>query len=113
MTTDNYLVTDEDGTPAAFVDMDQIQSQAVRFAYDMAAACGDRAELERVSEQHLAEAGTGAFGYVAAAALRNMTEQVLDPVLDVTDRLHETGHLAHDLRAGLAEAAANARKELG
>ncbi len=112
MTENTYLVTDDDGAPSAFVDMDQIQSQAVRFAFDMAAACGDRAELERVSQAHVAEAGS-AFGYVAAAALRNLAENVLDPVLDVTDKLHQTGHLNHDLRAGLADAAANARKELG
>ncbi|QAY62902.1 hypothetical protein ET495_06190 [Xylanimonas allomyrinae] len=118
MTTENLpgrlLVTDTAGLPIAFVDVDTVQSQAIRLAYDMAEACHDPDALDTVAARHLTEAGTDAFGYVAAAALRMLARHVLDPVLDVTDALHDHGRgpLQHDLRAGLADAARNARQEL-
>lgn len=107
-----YLVTDSDGAPTGFVDVDQIQAQATRLAYDMAVACSDPTHLEQVTTAHLAEAGAEAFGYVAAAALRILAEHVLDPVLQVTGELHRAGYLSQDLRAGLVDAAANATTTL-
>lgn len=114
MTTNptTYLVSDEDGEPLGVFDIDQVQAQATRLAFDMAEACGDRAKLEAVTARHLTEAGTSGFGYVAAAALSILARQVLDPVLQVTDALHAGGHLGHDMRAGLADAARNARESL-
>lgn len=107
-----YIVTDEQGAPAAFVNVDQIQAQATRLAYDMAVACGDPGRLTEITTAHLTEAGHEAFGYVAAAALRTLAEHVLDPVLEVTDELHRAGYLSHDLRSGLEDAAANATTTL-
>lgn len=117
MTTDlpdNLLVVDDDGMPKAFVSVDTIQNQATRFAFDLAEVCHDPAALDAVNARHLAEAGVDAFGYVAAAALRIVVHHVLEPTLQVTDALHDHGRgpLHHNLRAGLADAAANARGAL-
>ncbi|MFJ1510910.1 hypothetical protein [Cellulosimicrobium funkei] len=114
MTTkpNNYVLTDENGIPTGVLDVDRIQAQATRLAYDMAVYSDDPTMLEQVSTQHLAEAGTEAFGYVAASALRILAEHILEPVLMVTDRLHKVGALHHDLRAGLEDAADNARETL-
>lgn len=110
MTT--YLVTDDNGTPTGFLDHDQITSHATRLAHDVAETSHDPALLNDIMAAHLTEAGASAFGYVASAALRILVEHILNPVLDVTDALHQHGHLAHDLRAGLADAARNARETL-
>lgn len=107
-----YLVTDGDGAPKAFVNVDQIHEQGTRLAYDMAVACGDPDRLTEITTAHLTEAGHEAFGYVAASALRTLAEHVLDPVLEVTDELHRAGYLSHNLRSGLADAAANATATL-
>lgn len=104
-----YLVTNSDGAPSAFVDLDQIQAQATRLAFDMAEAVDDEAELTRIAERHLAEVGPDAFGYVSAAAVRIFAEHILSPVLEVCDVLHENGLLAHNVRDGLAGAAAQTR----
>ena len=114
MTTNptTVLLTDDDGMPLGFIDPDQITAQATRLAYDVAEHAGDHELIADVLEAHLNEAGTEVFGYVSTAALRILAEHVLDPVLQVTDRLHSTGHLGHDLRAGLADAARNARESL-
>lgn len=111
---ETLLVTDDAGVPTSFVDVDTIQDQATRFAFDLAEVCDDPEALDAVTHRHLSEAGTGAFGYVAAAALRIVVHNVLDPTLQVTDALHDHGHgpLQHNLRAGLADAAANARRGL-
>ena len=111
-TTPTYLLTDDNGLPLGFIDPDQITSQATRLAYDVAEHAGDPELIADVLEAHLTEAGTEAFGYVCTSALRILAEHVLDPALQVTDRLHATGHLGHDLRAGLADAARNARESL-
>lgn len=114
MTTTNttFIVTDGDGTPSAVVNNDEIQTQATLLAYDVGEHAGDPEAVATVMSSHLAAVGPGGFGYVAAAALRILAEHVLNPVLEVTDELHHHGHLQHDLRAGLGDAARNARETL-
>lgn len=114
MTTINttFVITDDNGLPSAVANRDEIQAQATLLAYDLAQYADDPDAITNAMEAHLATAGTGGFGYVAAAALRILTEHVLNPVLDVTDELHRYGHLQHDLRAGLGDAARNAREAL-
>lgn len=114
MTTTNttFVVTDDAGTPSAVVNNDELQTQATLLAYDVAEHAGDPEAITTVMASHLVAAGPGGFGYVAAAALRILAEHVLNPVLEVTDQLHRHGHLQHDLRAGLGDAARNARESL-
>ena len=110
--TNTFLVTDDDGTPSALVDVDTIHAAGTRLALDLAAAANNPDELDRITTGYLARHGVDAFGYVVAAALRSLVRDVLDPVLTVTDALHTQGLLTHDLRAGLADAARNAKETL-
>lgn len=109
----NYIVTDDNGLPIGAVDLDELQALALRFGYDLADNSGDESALERISAEYLKEAGTEGFGYLTAAALRMVVANILEPVLQVLDALHENGHLAHDIRAGITEASLNARATLG
>lgn len=102
----HLYVTDENGIPSAVVDVDALQTQAVRLAYDMAANSSDPGALEAVSARHLAEASPAAFGYVCAAALRMLTEHILEPTLQACDAA------GVHLRTGLADAARNATENL-
>ena len=110
--TDNHLVLDGNGIPLAFVDVDQIQAAATTLGFDLAAAAHDPEQVEQVLAAVLTKHGDNAFGYITASALRHVVANILNPVLEVTDELHKYGHLAHDLRAGLADAARNARETL-
>lgn len=107
-----YLLTESDGTPAGVVDPDQIQIDATLLAYEMASFSDDPEELDRIAAETLTRVGAGGFGFVATAALRMMTEHILEPVLAVTDRCREAGALSHDLRDGLFQAFENATATL-
>lgn len=110
MTEDAYLLVDGDGMPNAVVNMDEIHAAGTRLAFDLAEVADDPPEFERIAEEALERHGDQAFGWIVAAALKVVVLKVLNPVLDVTDRLHENGALRHDLRAGLVDAARNARE---
>lgn len=108
----DFLIVDDNGMPIGSANIDQIQAQATRLAFEMAEHCGDPDELTQVTIRHMQEVGATGFGYVTAAALRIMTEHILDPLLDLTDALHQSGRFPYDARAGLADAAGNAREAL-
>lgn len=93
--TDTYLVTDDNGEPLGVFNADAIEAEGAKYAHALAAACDDPAALDRINGQTLARVGVESFGYVAANALRVMTEHVLSPCLDVA-AAHGT-----DLRVGL------------
>lgn len=108
--TQTHLVLDEHGAPQGTVDVDQIQIDAMILAFDLAAAAHTREAVENLLEQALTTHGPQGVGYVATAALKYLTLNVLSPVLQVTDELHQGGSLQHDLREGLAHAANDARE---
>lgn len=98
-------IVDDNGVPSAILDVDLIQSAALRLMYDMAANSGSQGELERVSARYMDEVGVELFGYVTAAALKFMTSNVLEPTLAVLDGV--APHI--DMRGKLVESALNAR----
>lgn len=110
--TRHVLLTDVNGMPSASVDLDRLDADATLLAYRLAVACDSSEAITDVLTHALDEHGP-IFGQVAAAALRNVVEGVLAPVLEVTDRLADAGYLRADLRAGLADALANAEATLG
>lgn len=110
--THYFLIDENDGSPLGIVDADQIQSDAVVLAYAMATFSDDPEELDRIAAETLTRVGSEGYGFVAAAALRMMTQHILEPVLAVTDRLRDTGALHHDLRDGLFRAYENATATL-
>lgn len=101
----NIIVTDENGIPAASVDLDQVQAAGARLALRIAAVCGDPELVAGVQERAIAEHGE-AYRYVVAAALQSLANEVLAPLLEVADELHRDGRIEQDLRAGLARIAA-------
>lgn len=100
-----HFLIDDDGRPLGMFDVDLIQADATALAYALAVAANDRSELERVSSEWLQRVGAAGFGYVAAAAMRQLAEGVVGPLLDVLDSTRSaTGIPQQDLCAGLAEA---------
>lgn len=80
-----FLVTDEDGVPAAVVHPDQVITTATSLAFRLAAVAGDRPAVDRVMAQTLSAVGAEAFGYVCAGALTTLTNEILAGALDVAD----------------------------
>ncbi|MCZ9635285.1 hypothetical protein [Rhodococcus sp. BH5] len=99
------VIVDDNGVPSAILDVDLIQSAAIRLMYDMAANSGSQSELERISAQYLDEVGVDLFGYVTTAALKFMTSNVLEPTLEVLDAVAPE----MEMRVKLTESAINAR----
>lgn len=105
MSNDNvYLVTDENGIPVSFFDKDQIDTDGVRFAFELAAACADENAVDQVVTKTIDRVGVDGFGYIAAAALSIMTKEILAPTLQVTDAV------GVDLRTMLGKLAAGAEE---
>ena len=99
------VIVDDNGVPSAILDVDLIQSAAIRLMYDMAANSSSQGELERISARYIEEVGVDLFGYVTAAALKFMTSNVLEPTLAVLDGVAPD----IDMRGKLVESALNAR----
>lgn len=99
------VIVDDNGVPSAILDVELIQSAAIRLMYDMAANSGSQGELERISARYMDEVGVDLFGYVTAAALKFMTSNVLEPTLAVLDGVAPQ----IDMRGKLVESALNAR----
>ena len=93
-------------------ELDAVQAEATILGFRLAVVAGDNVETEHVLFRAL-NANEERFGYLAAATLRHVIDNVLAPLLDVTSELHRAGALSHDLRQGLADALANAEKTLG
>lgn len=100
MSDDVYMVVDDDGSPIGLFDKDMIDTDGVRFAFELAAACADESVVDQVVSETITRVGVDGFGYVATAALGIMTKQILAPTLQVTDAV------GIDLRTMLADLAA-------
>lgn len=109
---EHVIVTDDNGMPVAAVDLDRMGADATLLAYRLAVACDSPEAIGDVLSDALETHGP-IFGQVATGALRTVVEHILAPVLEVTDRLADAGYLRADLRAGLADALANAEQTLG
>lgn len=79
----DYLVTDDNGNPLYFANMDQITSEGGGLAMALAAVAGDRAEIARISAETLDRLGVEMFGMVAANALNTMADYILGGAFDV------------------------------
>ena len=101
------LVTGSDGNVDSFIDVDQLQSDATRLMYQLAATAGDDEATDKVSNRWVTEHDPDYFGFLAAAALSLMTRCILGPILEVTDEM------GVNLRDGLNNAANNAESTLG
>lgn len=110
--TGSAIPVGDDGLPIAGIDLDQIDAAATLLGYRLAVACDSPEAIGDVLTAALEDNGP-VFGQVAAGALRMVVENILAPVLEVTDKLADAGYLLSDLRAGLADACANAEATLG
>jgi hypothetical protein len=91
-----FILTDEDGSVLDVSDVDKITMEGMQLAYALAAVCDDKDRMDDLAAAVLARVGPVGFGYVAAAALTVMAEQLLSPVYTVAQAA--TGH---DFRAGV------------
>ncbi|WP_454194325.1 hypothetical protein [Nocardia sp. Marseille-Q1738] len=108
-TPDHFMVIGDDGVPRGVVDLAEMQANATRLMYQLAAAAGDDAEVDRISTEWAARLDPDDFGYVCAGALSLLTRCVLAPLLEVLDEvLPRTG-----FRAKLAKSRDHAEQTLG
>jgi len=101
-----HMLVSDDGKPIGVVNMDEIQKAGTLLGYDLAAAADNPAELERIIGRALTTVGSASFGYVCAAALRFVVEDLLEPLIEVGE-----AH-GHPIRARMADAALKAREDL-
>lgn len=78
---DVRILVTEDGEPLGIIHPGEIIDAGTELAFKMAANCGDPEALERIGREALIKAGPAGFGYIAASALRQLAEHVLDPCL--------------------------------
>lgn len=93
--TDTYMIVGDDGEPLGILDLDAIQDEGTKLAFNLAANCNDPEALDRIQAETLTRVGVASFHYIVANALRVMTEHILSPSFDVA-QAHGT-----DLRAGM------------
>lgn len=102
------MIVGEDGMPKSVVDIGKMQSDATRLMYQMAAAAGDDAELDRIGTEWAMSHDPDYFGYIAAGALSLLVRNILEPTLQVIDEV-----LPHiGLRAKITESRDNAEETL-
>lgn len=100
-----FIITDDDGTPTAAVDMDLVTDLGTKLAFRLAAE-RDRNTRQTIAAEVLAEIGDGGFGYVCACAMQVLASEILHPALDVA------AAAGADVRPGL-EAIAEGRDPSG
>lgn len=103
-----FMVVGDAGEPLGFVDRDRIDRAATIFMLALAANSDDSEALPAIATETLQREGPEGFGYVAAAAVKLMAENVVEPLLQVTDQT-----CSHDMRGGLRDAYENAVRTLG
>lgn len=101
-----HMLVSDDDEPIAVVDLDAIQARGTRLGYDLSVASDDATALDELCAAAVAEVGPQGFGYVAAAALRHVVENILQPLIEVAE-----AH-GHPIRAGLTDAAEQAQRDL-
>lgn len=94
-----YLVTDDNGAPLYFADLQKITDEGGDLAVALAAVAGDREEIARICSATLGRLGPEQFGMVAANALNVMAEVFLGGAFDVA-QAHGT-----DMRAAMCQIA--------
>lgn len=107
------LIVGDDGLPSGVLDLSRFEGDATLLAFRLAVASDDASAVSDVLSDALESQGVETFGHLAAAALRVLTENVVAPLLEVTDALGDAGYLKADVRAGLEDALANAEAALG
>lgn len=108
-TPDRFMVIGDDGVPRGIVELADLQADATRLMYQMAAAAGDDAEVDRIGVEWSARLDPDAMGYAAAGALSLMTRNILAPLLEVLDEVLPD----INFRAKLAESRDHAEVTLG
>ncbi|MFI9537472.1 hypothetical protein ACIG56_30045 [Nocardia fusca] len=108
-TPDKFMVVGDDGVPRGIVELADLQANATRLMYEMAAVAGNDAELDRIGMEWTARTDPDDFGYTTAAALSLMTRHILAPLLDVLDEVMPKA----GFRAKLAESRDEAERNLG
>lgn len=86
-TRPTYLVVDGTGAPTAVVDPEVITRAATRYALALAALSDKPEAMRDLSSQVLAKHGPQSFGLVCATALQVVVEDVLEPVIQISETI--------------------------
>jgi len=103
-----HILTTEDGKPLGTINMDAILARAVHLGFELAVFHDDPPQLDRLFAEALDELGSREYGYVVAAALRHVVENVFSPIIAIAD---EAG-VGDSVHLGLVKAAQEAREVL-
>ncbi|AXK85822.1 hypothetical protein [Nocardia farcinica] len=98
---DTVMITDEDGMPFGVLYIPAIQEAAATLVYKHAAVAEDSDALARLTLEWPCELDHDTAGYVAAAALTLLTQDVVAPMLAVIHELAPA--VADQMRAKLVE----------
>jgi hypothetical protein len=82
-----FLLTDGQGAPLGTVDLDGINARGDRLAYALAAVSDQPARIEEVMAALVAEVGPRETGYVAAAALGIVVQDILEPLVQIAEEV--------------------------
>ncbi|GAB3349869.1 hypothetical protein [Modestobacter lapidis] len=87
MSGKTYMLSDDRGEPLGVVSLDAINTRANRLAFTLAAVSNKPRELERLTEEAIAELGSREFGYVAAGALGIVVQDILEPLVQIAEEV--------------------------
>lgn len=105
MTADKvYMLTDEQGDPLGMVSLAAVNTRGEALAHELAAVSNRPRQIEAIVGQLIADVGPREAGYVFAAAVGAVVQDILDPLIEVAEAL------GHPIRARLAEVARAARE---
>lgn len=81
-----FIITDEKGIPSSSMDSDQIQNDGADLAFQLAANCGDESQTSATLAQAITRHGNDGITYVLISAIRLLTDDILGPAFDLTDK---------------------------
>ena len=84
---DFAMIVGDNGEPLGVLDTAKMTADATRLMFQMAAAAGDDAELDRIGIKWTSALDPDTFGMVAAGALSLLVRCILAPTLDVIDQV--------------------------
>ncbi|SCX37927.1 hypothetical protein SAMN03159343_0241 [Klenkia marina] len=89
MTDSVHFLRDDHGGPLGVVSVNAVNERGAILAFAAAVASNRPRDLEQLTQELVEEVGPREAGYVFAAALGTLVQDVLDPLLDVVEA---TGH---------------------
>ncbi|MGY1855394.1 hypothetical protein [Modestobacter sp. SYSU DS0290] len=83
----SYLLADDSGNPAGVVDVEAINARGARLAFALAAGNDQPKRIEALMGELIAEVSPREVGYVSAAALGTVVQDILEPLVQIAEEV--------------------------